>query len=289
MIIEVKNFKKIDNIFIYLENLFLNNENYIFRGHKDKTWRLKTSLHRYMSFFHSLDIDEIIKKFRANITKIGIKPFDNGCNNRLNWLEYARHYGVPTPCLDFTYSPYIALFFALNGAKVDITKKNNDYVYIYALNTMSLAHDWSYNINTNPEPMTHEQIFSNFLYSNSFNWKKGYPKDELFIIPYSSSYTRRMHRQQGLLLYDSINYDSFGCKDLEEYIEQIQEPEGSEATLLKIRIPKKYVTQIFEKLDMMGITGSNLFDDQIGAQMDIMNSYYFNSNTFHLRDIQFDN
>jgi hypothetical protein len=289
MSITIKSFRNINKIFEYLDSLSIGTDDYIFRGHRDKEWTLQTTLHRHRKYFVSFDVEEMIKKFRANLVKIGIRPFENGNNNRLNWLEYARHYGVPTPCIDFTHSPYIALFFAFTGAVIKYGK-NSDFVYVYALNQKALAHDWAYNINTSPPaPKTHHDIYEDFLNQPLSVWYTGYPMGELFLIPYSSSYTQRILRQQGLLLYDTIDYNGNSMKDLEGYISKINEPSGSKETLIKIKIPKKFVSAIFERLEMMGITGGNLFVSQEGAQIDIMNSYHYNTKTSNLRDIDFDN
>ena len=56
----------------------------------------------------------MIDHFIVKLASIGIPlPFDK--HDRRGRLEFARHYGVPSPLIDFSYSPYVALFFAFKS------------------------------------------------------------------------------------------------------------------------------------------------------------------------------
>lgn len=54
-------------------------------------------------------------------------------------MEYGRHCGLPMPCLDFSYSPYIALFFAYAGSGWENERPSGEYVEVNALNVAALG------------------------------------------------------------------------------------------------------------------------------------------------------
>jgi hypothetical protein len=85
-----------------------------FRGHQCAQWRLETSIERVTRG----------NKDRVRAEVYFIRAFQRKAHHflrstpapddRLEWLALMQHWGVPTRLLDFTTSPYIALFFALN-------------------------------------------------------------------------------------------------------------------------------------------------------------------------------
>ncbi len=98
----------------------LNNlpNNFIFRGHANAAWRLESSLERLIGAgwsavaaekFEDRSFDEFRSKFHLYDGE-NLKP-----NSKFAWLALMQHYGIPTRLLDFTSSPYIALYFALEA------------------------------------------------------------------------------------------------------------------------------------------------------------------------------
>jgi hypothetical protein len=85
-----------------------------FRGHRSANWKLESSLERLTS----------VNRDGIEAEKLLIRAFQRrahhfisdlpGLDNRLEWLALMQHWGVATRLVDFTMSPYIALFFALN-------------------------------------------------------------------------------------------------------------------------------------------------------------------------------
>lgn len=95
-------------------------------------------------------------------------------------------------------------------------------------------------------------------------------------------------------MYDTLWYDRRGLKDLEDYIEKKKEipvDEGGvirpgKAILTKVYINQTAVSEIFERLELMNITGGNLYDSADGVAMDIKNAYNYNPKFSYLRDIE---
>lgn len=97
--------------------------NWVYRGHSDARWGLESTLGRR---FSAAGIDprawpdqesRILRIFKrkAHLFLDHI-PDDR---DSFRWLGMMQHHGAPTRLLDFTYSFYVAAFFALEGATGD--------------------------------------------------------------------------------------------------------------------------------------------------------------------------
>ena len=260
----------------FLEILALKEQDFIFRGQQNSEDTLSTTLHRLIGSHSDAHVKDLLRRFEIALAKIGIFPFEKA--GRLDWLEYARHCGVPLPVIDFTYSPYVALFFAFNGMGDCAVPREglNEYVTVLALNTRRLAQGWAKAAGNTFS----EESYQRFLTPDEHLFDAGFSPNILQTIPFPGKKNRRMMRQMGLLLYDTLDYTKMGFENMEHFIASIDCPDPAEetsATLIKIHIHKKCAPSIFERLELMNITGSQLFLDEHGAAMDVINSYHYQS------------
>ncbi len=85
---------------------------YVFRGLSDVSYGLETSLMRLGGPYWQLE-KHLLRNFRKYAqASMGEKP-----DSLWHLLTMAQHHGLPTRLMDWTYSPYIALHFALANLK----------------------------------------------------------------------------------------------------------------------------------------------------------------------------
>jgi len=94
-----------------------------FRGERDETWPLYSSLSRYFRNFGvapaawSKQEARILRIFKRKAHQFLQKPPEP--DDDFQWLALMQHHCAPTRLIDFTWSPYVAAFFALERALTD--------------------------------------------------------------------------------------------------------------------------------------------------------------------------
>lgn len=106
-----------------------------FRGQSKSEWALQTTLDRVATFASTADMpaaaDALLDFFRQEVVGLDAR----GQAPQGPALELlARHHGLPSAILDWTTSPYIATFFAFQGAAEGEAKA----VAVWALNVGQL-------------------------------------------------------------------------------------------------------------------------------------------------------
>lgn len=94
-----------------------------FRGHTDASWKLVSTLSRYLSDFQVhrdawvTQETRILRIFRRKAHLLATYLPIEG--DAFEWLALMQHHGAPTRLLDVTWSPFVAAFFALERATKD--------------------------------------------------------------------------------------------------------------------------------------------------------------------------
>lgn len=208
---------------------------YLFRG-QNGTWRLRTSFHRAgradLTRFLKDDIQALHRHLSARTKHVFnlVIPNENGA-----FFNLVQHHGYPTPLLDWTYSPYVAAFFAYRGiskemvAKADVAAK----VRILVLDQTQ----WTSDLQQIPN------LLVAFLH--------------LSIQEFIAIENERLIPQQAVSTVTNID-------DIESYI-KLRESQRGETYLSAIDLPVKDREKVVQELRHMGITAGSMFPGLDGA------------------------
>lgn len=160
---------------------------YVYRGHKSPDYKIQSSLARaFMSLssipprYQNARERQIIKMFK-NTAHLYLNHLPNK-DETLEWLSIMQHYGAPTRLIDWTYSPFVAAFFALEGLQKEC--------HVYELDVEKISSE-----NASFE-LTHKSLMDDKGIAIS--------RVNLFLMPYEPDFNNeRLLAQQGLFLIPS--------------------------------------------------------------------------------------
>ncbi|HCE2075710.1 TPA: FRG domain-containing protein [Vibrio parahaemolyticus] len=156
-------------------------------------------------------------------------------------ISIAQHYGMPTRFLDFTYDPYVAIYFAALGV---LKGCNSDYMSIYAIDIHS-TNIRDYDFETNYE--------RDGLYKHR-------PENRIYqLVKSPSSFNNNLRSQKGMFLAavekSFYSNDCFEAYSLEDYLQSDISTVGK----YKYVIESKYAAEIIELLHNRFYSASTLF------------------------------
>ena len=158
--------------------------------------------------------------------------------DRSGWLSLMQHYGLPTRLLDWSESPLVALYFALNS-------ESDKDAALWIVNPMRLNQKMGYGKYV--PPMNYGGI--NDYLEGAFDDKRLH--SEKIIACHGIGSDLRMYVQQS----------DFTIHDTERQLDQIlgQDPECG--YLYKIRIPSQLKKNFAQELNLLGIHDSTVYPD----------------------------
>ena len=212
------------------EIMRINPDNFVFRGQANVRWPLITS---YTRFFNktqkgkqfSLSLFEtMLSQFIKQISEFQNK--DYRLLPEYQQIATAQHYGIPTPFLDWSKSPFIAAYFA---AFDNICNDyNNNEVVVYALNIQKIE-EKGYNYDPNERvSLLNDNVDIRFINTCNF-------------------YSKRITSQQGCFTFHRTQED---LMDLTENVPDFV-----------IRYVIEDTVEIIKNLKLIGINSCNLYQD----------------------------
>ncbi len=221
----------------------LESRRYLFRG-QSKPRRLRTAFHRLgradLGKFLLQDIQTLHKHLSArtkHIFNLDI-PNENGA-----FFNLVQHHGYPTPLLDWTYSPYVAAFFAFwhisNSEAAKASKDQKVRIFVFD------QKQWRQDFN--------QPLFLNAA-SSYFSIMESIAIDNERMIP-----------QQAASSVTNID-------DIESYIKSKENAEKK--YLYVMDLPVKERKTIIRELSCMGITAGSLFPGLDGACEELKERFF---------------
>lgn len=215
----------------------LEGRHFLFRG-QNKPWRLRTAFHRagradVLRFLRE-DIPSVHRNLSARTKHVFNLEILNENGAFLNLIQ---HHGYPTPLLDWTYSPYVAAFFAYRRISNDEAEASPDTkVRILVLDYRQWQSDF-------PQIPWVEPATPHFS-----------------LIEFLAIENERMIPQQAASTVTNID-------DIEAYIRSKDSTGGK--YLSAIDLPLRDRRCVTQELNFMGITAGSLFPGLDGACEDL--------------------
>jgi hypothetical protein len=206
----------------------------LFRGQKEQ-WRLRTQFHRSgranMHIFALKDIPKLHRHLSGRTKHVFRLENQEEYGAFLNLIQ---HHGYPTPILDWTYSPYVAAFFAYRGISNEQAES------------------------APPEAKVRIHVFDSEEWTRSLQAVSllVHPQLHVTVREFIAIENERMIPQQAASTVTSVD-------DMETYIRNRET--DKKKYLQAIDLPVRERKRVIRELGYMGITAGSLFPGLDGA------------------------
>jgi hypothetical protein len=231
------------------------NEPLLFRGHSNSEFRLTTTLERaglsditFSRYYYLIsavkpavetitDIDwevpswtfdlasefDDFETFSGKVEGSILRRFPSGAVYR--YMMYLRHHGFPSPLLDWSYSPYVAAFFAFQNPGEGVEKRS-----IYAF----CKADWPLQSSSNYRPLIRR------------------------IGPYQRSHVRHFQQQSDYTICGRFDSRWF----YHSHEDALSKAEPHQDLVTKFNLPSALRPSVLKRLDELNLNAFSLFGNE---------------------------
>ncbi|HHC6678470.1 TPA: FRG domain-containing protein [Vibrio parahaemolyticus] len=254
-----------------LEASFLDWSEFIFRGQADSDWTLRSKFDRdyknmlsEISNYNSSEASKIkgliqlkprhdllkehLSRFKTNT--VGRRGASPTRLNDMEWWSLGQHFGLSTPLLDWSRSPYVSLYFSL----ISQTLPESGYHALWVFSPAAF-HD---------------------LHINQDHRVESEDESIRFIHDALCEENQRVISQGGVFTLTPNG------EDIDEFIPKVLNLNGHAPVLYKIKIPMSNRDDFLRHLESMNVHSGTLFPDLIGAA-DLANRQLEKEKTLLLR------
>lgn len=242
-----------------------------FRGQANYDWKLLSTMDRL-----SITVPKL-KEYKKEFEQHAIQDFRRNSQlyygkeyltqNKFQTISFMQHYGAATRLLDFTESPYVASFFAIDESK--------DYCSVYAINYMELLSSTRILFATQHDDDSDE--INAYKYSGTMS--EGDVFDKLVLGTRQFSFVElvqpfymfdRITQQQGVFLCQGDVRGTFENNLYSNYLVALQQ---NYQPMYKIKIPNSWRIEMIRDLNRMNINHASLFPGVEGYFKSLKNNF----------------
>ena len=217
-----------------------------YRGHRDASWTLTPTVKRG----YTEDERNLTHRFRS---RAGIRHGQIPAYGDLaSWLALMQHYGLPTKLLDWSRSPMVALFFALENAW---RYKDHIDACIWILEPHGL------NSAQGLEPVTaalNAEMYAKFIAPAYYHQSE---EPGTVAAAMASETDQRMFVQQG-------------CFTIHSADTPLSEMQMPDSVLTKMIIPAQHIRELSYDIELCGFRRGDLFPDLQNLADELRVTYY---------------
>jgi len=251
-------------------------DRFVFRGQADCMWELETSLYREYHRTLPPENDKSLFDREKMLLREFVRQYSRFGSNQLfddkeyyEWFTLMQHYGVPTRFLDFTYSFYVALYFASQNVNIK-DEYDTTHFSIYAVNYRWLEKRFN--------EIAPKRIVDLFKEKDNLGKNKEIQeqiinsKDDRFMAVRNANcfnYNSRLVHQRGTFLIPTDLDENF-MSNLYATLTDGDNIYNDKVIKINVFLLDKHLVYLYKQLRHMGVSAENLFEDSLFSLGDTM-------------------